>query len=295
MKIYILPVHEALQPNWARVIFPAHHVKDYGAEQDFLTYLYQNPDLLTTNPQQADFHYLPAFWSRWNINYYNHQQTAPLFLQILVDDAILDDSKTFTVCCLSLETKADLGKTLVFWASRNSQTAIDIPIVCNPHDLPAKLPEKKYLASFVGSYKTHPMRKLVAECFANQGPEYLIDESKEVSFFIEKVLESYITLCPRGAGGSSFRFFETMQLGGVPLLIGDLDTRPFKKYINWEHYSFYAETPQEALKIVQSCGKDKDKLLKMGKQCAKLWKSDLTYGKWCRFVVKTLDDLKKQR
>jgi Exostosin family len=288
MKIYILPVPESLQPSYAKFLFPCHHTEDYGMEQDFLKFLYENTHLITENPQEADFHYLPVFWSRWMLNHEWGTKDYDL-LKLYVERALLDDSKTFTVCHLSIGTQLNLGKTVIFWASRNSGTAIDIPLICNPFKLPTQLPDKKYLASFVGYVPVHPVRGEMIECFNGVTDTYLCNENKGVDFYVEKILESYITLCPRGAGGSSFRFFETMQLGGVPFLIGMPDTRPFKKYINWDEYSFYAEEPQKAVEMIKSC--KKDKLVAMGRACAELWKESLTYGKWCEYVLRELSDL----
>jgi hypothetical protein len=287
MKIYILPVHQTLQPSSTWFLFPPHN-DDYGMEQDFLKFLHENNHLTTNKPQEADFHYLPVYWSRWILNHNWGLKDLDL-LQLYVNQAILDDSKTFTVCHLSLGTKVHLGRTVIFWASRNTKTAIDIPLICKPHITPSRLPEKKYSVSFVGLLSNHPWRRVMATSLKDVADAYVFDGSKEVEFFIEKVLESYITLCPRGVGGSSFRFFEVMQLGGVPFLIGDLDTRPFKKYINWNDYSLFTNSPEQVVKIVQTC--KNAELLAMGRECAKLWEECLTYGKWCSYVLKELSDL----
>jgi hypothetical protein len=292
VKIYILPVNEIIQPSSTWLLYPEHN-DDYDLEQDFLNYLRKNSQLLTENSQEADYHYLPAFWTRWVYNHNWGNDDLDL-LQLYVAQAILDDSKTFTVCQTS-DLKIDLGKKLVFIASRNSDEVsnrIDIPLVCRPHSLPAPMFGKKYLASFVGRFNTHPIRQKMVECFENVADTFLVHHSEGTDFFVEKILESYVTLCPRGYGGSSFRFFETMQLGGVPIFIGIPDVRPFKKYINWDECSLYAETPQQAVAVIDDCRKDTQaNLLAMGEKGAKLWEEHLCYGKWCDYVIKELHDL----
>jgi hypothetical protein len=289
--IYILPVNEIIQPSSTWLKYPEYN-DDYGLEQDFLNYLHKNKDLLTNNPQEADYHYLPVFWTRWGYNH-NWGKADIEILRMYVDEAIINDVKTFTISQIASGPKVDVGETIVFLASRgaNNSKHIDIPLVCRPHELPSKLPEKKYLASFVGRVNTHPIRQEMVEAFKDIEDTYIIHKTRGTEFFVEKILESYITLCPRGCGGSSFRFFETMQVGGVPFLIGIPDTRPFKKYINWDEYSFYAETPQRAVEILNNI--DKNHILAMGKKCAKLWEEDLCYGKWCDYVLKELVDLTK--
>jgi hypothetical protein len=290
LRIYVLPVNKIIQPDSSWLIYPEHN-GDYGLEQDFLNYLQNNGDLLTDNPQEADYHYLPVFWTRWGYNH-NWGKADIDILRLYVEQAILDDSKTFTICQIASGPKVDVGKTIVFVASRGDNSTRDVPLISRPHPLPLQLPEKKYLASFVGRLDTHPIRTEMAEYFKDIPDTYIIHRTRGADFFIEKILESYITLCPRGCGGSSYRFFETMQLGGVPFLIGKPDTRPFKKYINWDEYSFYAESPQEAAEMLKSCCKNH--LPAMGDKCAKLWKENLCYGKWCDYVLRELSDLTKE-
>jgi hypothetical protein len=287
MKIYILPVHQALQPGSTNVIYPPHN-DDYGLEQDFLIYLQKNQNLLTEIATQADFHYLPVFWTRWNNNH-NNGGSEREKLQNLISQSIIDDFKTFTVSQTSNGTLVDVGRTIVFYASRRTKSGFDLPLISKPHRFPIQLPPKEYLASFVGRLCTHSIRREMAEYFKNIENTFIFDGG--VNFFVETILKSYIILCPRGFGGSSYRFFESLQLGVAPFLIGDLDTRPFKKYINWDEYSFYAETAKEAAELVKNS--KTDQLLTMGKKCRKLWEEKLTYGKWCDFLIKELDELKR--
>jgi hypothetical protein len=113
---------------------------------------------------------------------------------------------------------------------------------------------------------------------------------REIRFFVRKMLESYVALCPRGHGGSSFRFFEAMQLGVVPFLIGDLDTRPFKRFINWDELSSFSQSVSEVNEILDSL-KEADLIL-MGKKAAEIWKTELTYQKWCKYVLWELETLR---
>lgn len=289
LKIYILPVHKILQPGSTWMVYPFNHNDDYGLEQDFLFYLQSNVELLTNDPKEADFHYLPVFWTRW---IYNHDWGLGEggTLQQHVDRAILDDSKTVTIvqCAHNIRTK--LGKTTIFWGSRSIKEGLDVPLICKEHKLPAQIPEKKYLVSFVGRLETHYIRGEMVRSFNNIPETRIMNCSMGTAYFVEKILESYITLCPRGYGGNSFRFFETMQLGGVPFLIGDIDIRPFKRYIDWANCSFYAKTGCQAVDIVKKCRKED--LLIMGDTCAKIWREKLTFGKWCKYVLKELEDLK---
>lgn len=87
---------------------------------------------------------------------------------------------------------------------------------------------RRYLANFMGSARTHPIRR---ELLKLNAPDIKLHDT-DVRFFwqvpheqrdafVEVCDDSYFVLCPRGAGPSSYRLFEAMQLGRVPVIISD--------------------------------------------------------------------------
>jgi len=97
-----------------------------------------------------------------------------------------------------------------------------------------------------------------------------------------------VALAPRGDGGQSFRFYEAMQIGTVPLLISDIDTRPFKRWLDWDWFSLYATSCEWIHESLSAS--PKDWYLRTGGNAARVWEHDLRYGKWCRYVIKELED-----
>ncbi len=94
--------------------------------------------------------------------------------------------------------------------------------------------DSKYLFSFVGATLTHKVRAELASL--NHSKYRFIDTSKDPARlsgqaadvyqrykqnYDEILRESKFVLCPRGAGPSSFRLFETMRAGRVPVIISD--------------------------------------------------------------------------
>jgi hypothetical protein len=291
MKIYILPVVKTLQPSSMKVTYPPHN-DDYSVEQDFLLYLQQNPELVTSNAAQADFHYLPVFWTRWLMNNRYTNQFNKLLPEYIhnVQQAIIDDSKTFSTAQMPRTSLlVEVGKIIFFSTSRTSNNVIDLPLICKPHRLPTQMPDCKYRVSFVGKLSTHPIREAMVECFKDFPDSYISNEELKTDLYVQKILESLVVLSPRGKSASSFRFYETMQLGRVPLLIGNYDTRPFQKYLQWEQCSFYTTSPREAVDLVENCSPKE--LETMGQRSAEMWQKSLTFGKWCQYVMKELSDL----
>jgi hypothetical protein len=102
---------------------------------------------------------------------------------------------------------------------------------------------KKYLASFIGS-KTHNIR--VKICNFIYPDVYLSTQNVWTSqvpqntaqLFIEKTLESKFCLAPRGYGRSSFRFFEAIILGTVPVYFwNDKEWLPYKEILDYSTFS----------------------------------------------------------
>src|SRR6202008_771238 len=108
---------------------------------------------------EADWHYLPFYWTRWHINHNFAANGEGLEqLQEMADSIVIDDAKTFTVTQFDGGSLLNLGKTIEFTAARTNNAGIDIPILCSPHRKPPVPVKKKYIASFNGSLDTHPFR-----------------------------------------------------------------------------------------------------------------------------------------
>jgi len=287
MKIHVLPVPQVLRPSAQPFCYPKHN-QDYGVEQDFFEYVVGSPRLLTDDPHEANWHYLPVFWTRWHLNrdYAKHGREE---LQEAVDRVMQDDGKTFTICQYDDGPLTDVGRAIQFLASRQTPEGRDVPLLSSPHKKPFWNPRKKYLASFVGRVSTHPVRARMAEALHGLSNVFIFDGDRGPRFFVRRTMASYLALAPRGYGGSSFRFFEALQLGVVPLLIGELDTRPFKRFIDWELCSFYTSDPENLAAFMDTL--DPDRLIDMGRRGAEMYRDCLAFGKWCGFVLRELEQM----
>lgn len=286
MKIFCLPVPQYLQPLSQPFHYPSHN-SDYGVEQDFLKYLNTHSELLTNNIDNADWHYLPVFWTRWHLNH-NYGQAGIVKLQQAVNHLIKDSKHTFTICQYDDGPKINLGKTIQFLSSRKGEGGIDIPLLSSPLRQPLINFGKKYAVSFVGRISTNKIRKSMQRNLTSNNKALIIDGSLNPQKYANIILRSYISLCPRGYGGSSFRFFESMQLGVVPMLVGDIDTRPFKEYIDWSQCSLYVrDSSQIESEITRFSNRV---LIEMGKEAKYIWENKLKYGKWCKYVINILTD-----
>lgn len=288
MKIFVLPLSERFQPNKQPFKYPSHN-PDFGVEQDFHSFILSRPEIVATSAKTADWHYLPIYWTRWHLNN-NFGQFGLSELQHEVDRVILNSARTFTVCQYDDGPLADLGTSTILLSSRKSKKGIDVPLLCASHRKLFFRAKKKYLASFVGRLSTHPVRQEMYDTLKTREDVYIHDGQRRRSFYVRKILESFVALCPRGYGGSSFRFFEAMQLGVVPCLIGDLDTRPFKQQIDWDEVSLWSSSILDLGDLLDSV--NPAKLVAMGARAETIYKDKLRYQKWCSYAIKELELLK---
>jgi len=299
LKIFILKTPSFLQPEKQAFAYPSHN-KDYGVEQDFLIWLKKQPHLLTKNANDADWHYLPVYWTRWHIDHKFAANGEGLEeLQAEVDKILIDTDKTFTITQFDGGTLLKLGNAVEFTAARTTNTGIDIPILCSMHKKPFLPVKKIYIASFNGTFFTHPIREEMQKKFEST-TDILIGGNLPTRFykrwfwaksFNVNTMASHVALCPRGTSSNSFRFFEAMQLGTAPCLIGDIDSRPFKNFIPWDEMSYYVSSVDELVKLLDNL--DKNEAIYKGKNACHYWKNELYYQKWCKYVIKELESISR--
>lgn len=287
MKIYIITVEERFRPQRQGFKYPVHN-SDYGVEQDFYKFINNNQDIVTKNPDEADWHYLPIFWTRWHLNH-NYGKEGLEELQEELKNKVIDESKTFTICQYDDGPVVNTGNIIQFLASRKGENGIDIPLLSSLHRKPIFPIKKKYLASFVGRISTNKLREKMVDVLSKEKDICISNGDFGSRYFVKKILSSFISLCPRGYGGSSFRFFESMQLGVTPLLLGEPDTRPFKNFIDWDIISLYAQNTDDLKNAIYT--KTKEELLVMGRRAKEIYNNSLTYQKWCPYVLKELEKI----
>lgn len=104
--------------------------------------------------------------------------------------------------------------------------------------------EPKTLASFMGSCARKPLRIQLRQMAQRPNWSGIDFEDSTAKFigtlrtndaagherlkrhFVQQIMDSKFTLCPEGAGPSSYRIFESMQCGRAPVIIGNHWTPP---------------------------------------------------------------------
>lgn len=161
----------------------------------------------------------------------------------------LDPQDEYFIVCTHDDAPSEKlpPNTKVFAAGGNSSKIdVCIPLTCGPHqNINDKL--KTVPISFVGSV-THNIRyKLLNEI--NQKPGVFINAinwseniaEDKVKLFKEVTEASIFSLCPRGYGATSYRLYEAMQLGAIPVYVSDKHLLPWSDEINWQDFCVVVE------------------------------------------------------
>ena len=242
MPLKILELGRQFRPATS-VVYPPFKNGRY-MEEYFYDYVIQHQTEI-----DSDRVYIPAFWT--NIQIHPNFQETKTNYNILLKRAyslLPEDTKYFTI------VQADLGvelvlppNTLVFGACYG-----DIPLPLVYEDTTnrllhiQRLPNKKHMASFVGTYNTHALRQKmftllgrkpnfkfsVRTSWSNNIAQNLADE------FINTTIQSKFCLAPRGFGRSSFRYFEAMLLDTIPVYFwDDIEWLPYKDVLDYSKFS----------------------------------------------------------
>ena len=76
---------------------------------------------------------------------------------------------------------------------------------------------------------------------------------QELIKFLEEIAACNFVFCPRGIGSSSFRLYQSLMVGSVPIITG-MNDYPFKNKIDWDEISFRGDL--DSLRELISYAKD---------------------------------------
>ncbi len=106
------------------------------------------------------------------------------------------------------------------------------------------------------------------------------EKSKARWQFIQNIADSDYILCCRGAGNFSFRLYETLCCGRIPIFIDTDCILPYEFAIDWQKYCIWVdekELPQIGEKILEFHEKiSPQEFIDLQYECRKLWKEWLS-------------------
>ena len=285
-KILIAEGHERFQPSRSPVRYPK-YARDLGIEQDFLSFLKKSYPMTVTSLSEADFVYIPFFWTRYHLHN-NYGRSGLGELQEAVSEITKLGVKAFTVCQYADGPLVHIDNCSIFLGSRKTNEDLDVPLLVSRLPGGFTFDTSKYLFNFIGRIDTHPIREDLVAALGPLENGFVFTDGLSPRRYSRVLHQSEITLAPRGYGGSSFRFYEAIQAGSVPWLIGDIDTRPFKNQIEWDKFSLYSRTVSEF--IEQFEGLTDTKIRGMREEVKKTLSPLFRLGNWSWLLIQELSE-----
>jgi hypothetical protein len=197
--------------------------------------------------------YIPVLWTNFQIeSWFNFFKND---MQRSLDEWVKNnpsDNGYFTIVQYDDGPLLNLpNNTLVFGACSGD---IPIPLIYEDKNKTLEMIEKKpysnknILCSFVGSLTANNIQPHVRESiynhFKNNANFYFnitnwtadVDKNKQDNF-IDVTSRSKFIFAPRGYGRSSFRFWEALQLGSIPIYVyNDNEWLPYKDILDYSKF-----------------------------------------------------------
>lgn len=180
--------------------------------------------------------------------------------------------------------------TLVFSAGGNSsQIDIPIPLTCGPHEGPGDY-LRTIPISFIGSL-THPIRYAIDHALRGKPGVFLsstewtpeVSEDR-VDLFKQVTQRSIFSLCPRGYGATSYRLYEAMQLGAIPVYVSDKHLLPWSDQIDWSKFCVIVK-PNDVQNILQmTLAIPASKVRKMQDTLMSVWGKHFSIDATCKHI-----------
>ncbi len=227
---------------------------------------YPNKNVLCVdNIEEADFILAPSTCKNNSISY-SQMINHPLFKKYENKFAIYvnDDDPGFLYD----------DKKCIKWVSQPSRNKEEnakhnittIPLIMSDHyhiddNTIARLRENKKIYDFcfigsVGCYNRSILKNI-------EHPKYYFEDTSNFTIytdmskqdkidhiiaFLEKISKSKFVFCPRGIGSSSFRLYEAMMVGSVPIITG-MNDYPFDDIVKWDDFSIRTTLDSQGLKF----------------------------------------------
>jgi len=228
-QLFLNNFFQEFRPEPTYPVYPPYHTGKY-IEGFFFDYYNKNLN--------KDIYYIPVDWTTC---YIQNVSLSLLQEKLLSLDK---DKKYFTVSQHDDAIKEYFPYEVIKFSAGGNMSGIPIPLVCSPIPESIKvIRDKDIFCSFVGSL-THPIRQKMVSIL-DKNSKYNLQyktwtdkvSQSDLTNFIDITSRSIFTLCPRGYGKNSFRMYEAMQLGSIPVYIYDEDWRAFTDTINWDEFS----------------------------------------------------------
>jgi len=151
------------------------------------------------------------------------------------------------------------------------------------------------LVGFCGTHTSHPCRMGHLNRI-NMAPDirkkFIIrsdhwagkpHDKQVIADFVKNIKETYFTVCSRGAGNWSDRFYKVMFLGRIPIVVDTDIVLPFEDRINWRDIIVYCDSENDIANNIRNFWK-KD-IVQAQIKIKEIYDTYLKPEKWCKIIT----------
>jgi hypothetical protein len=173
---------------------------------------------------KTDRIYVPVFWTDLFVKYGGSRRIKRKRQSVL--NRLNPENKYFTVVQLDSGIRDNVPSNLLTFAA-GGKGNIPIPLLKGDRQF-SNNPNKDILVSFASRDEIGEKRDILNKV-KNSKASYHIGDSWE-----DIMSRSIFSLCPRGHGRTSFRMYEALSMGSIPVYLWtDKEWLPYKDEINW--------------------------------------------------------------
>lgn len=110
------------------------------------------------------------------------------------------------------------------------------------------------------------------------------NDTKLKNDFENNVINSHFTICNRGAGNFSMRFYQVLSVGRIPVLVDFDQLLPFEDEINWDDIIVRGKTEKEVIDKLLLLWNTRD-IVEIQKKCKQVYDDYLCEKKCLRLLL----------
>lgn len=287
----------------------------YLEHQEINTIETNAAEQLAKNAPSINWSYLPVFWTsyaarcneapRWMRKWFGTTSWRMKHLhRFCIQQVQTSPYPVFTVVQhaegLHLHKHLDIASQLLVF-SAGGKGDIPLPLLCKPRPRPTC--KRDLLASFKGviqhPHHDYPFREAMATHFG-QDPRFVIIDTnqctkEEQAFdYIELMVRSEFSLCPRGFGKTSYRLYEALQQGSIPVYIHDGNPwLPYRDEISWSSFAViidYRDLEQLPAKLERITTEQREAMRRIASD---LLQTHFSMEGSCDYIVRKMTELNK--
>lgn len=115
------------------------------------------------------------------------------------------------------------------------------------------------------------------------------NDQKLISDFEQNIKSSHFIICSRGKGNFSMRFYQTLSMGRIPLLLDTKTILPFDKYIDYHDFCIIGKTENEIIDKLFDWWKHRD-IIKIQQKCSFIFETYFKKSNYSHHLYQEIQD-----